>query len=197
MRYPQVIEAHIKPLTTDSGVIAPNTLMLEALIGQLRVTLDAIRRFDERIAKVARTHDDFALFQALPRACYVAFGERRPRYPKPDDLQQYAGIAPVTERSSNKTWADWRMGCPKFLRQTFVEWAVQSIRQSFWASAFYEQQRAKGKSHPMAIRALAFKWIRILHRCWQNGTPYDETTYLKSLKIRGSPLLKNLSGAAT
>lgn len=77
--YPQVIEARIgqiklvKPLTTDSGVIAPNTLMVEALIGRLRVTLDAICRFDERIAKVARAHDDFALFQALvpfsPHAC--------------------------------------------------------------------------------------------------------------------------------
>jgi hypothetical protein len=110
-------------------------------------------------------------------------------------LQQYAGIAPVTDRSGNKTWVHWRMSCPKFLRQTFVEWATQSIRQSFWASAFYEQQRDKGKSHQMAVRALAFKWIRILHRCWQEGTPYDESTYLKSLKKRRSPLLKYLGGA--
>lgn len=127
----------------------------------------------------------------------VAFGEQRHRYPKADDLQQYAGIAPVTDRSGNKTWVHWRMSCPKFLRQTFVEWAAQSIRQSFWTSAFYEQQRDKGKSHQMAVRALAFKWIRILHRCWQDGTPYDESTYLKNLKKRGSPLLKHLSGATT
>jgi transposase len=96
----------------------------------------------------------------------AAFGAQRHRYPKPKDLQQYASIAPVTERSGNKTWVHWRMSCPKFLRQTFVEWAGQSIRQSFWASAYYEQQRAKGTSHRMAVRTLAFKWIRILHRCW-------------------------------
>jgi hypothetical protein len=39
------------------------------------------------------------------------------------------------------------------------------------------------------LRALAFKWIRIVYRCWQNRTPYDETTYLNALKRRGSPLL--------
>lgn len=78
------------------------------------------------------------------------------------------------------------------MRQTFIEWAAQSIRQSFWANAFYEQQRAKGKSDQMALRALAFKWIRILRRCWQNGTPYDETAYLNSLKKRGSRLPTSL-----
>jgi len=40
------------------------------------------------------------------------------------------------------------------------------------------------------IRALAFKWIRIVFRCWKSNTPYDESTYLKALKKRGSPLLK-------
>lgn len=209
VRYPEVIQERIRqirkamPLTVDCGVIAPNALMVEALVGQLRATLDAIGRFDLRIAELARQHSDFAFFDALPGAGPVyaprllaAFGEQRHRYPKADDLQQYAGVAPVTERSGNKTWVHWRMSCPKFLRQTFVEWAAQSIRQSFWASAFYEQQRAKGKSHQMAVRALAFKWLRILHRCWQDGTPYDESTYLKSLKKRGSPLLENLSVTA-
>jgi hypothetical protein len=51
------------------------------------------------------------------------------------------------------------------------------------------RQRAKGASHQAALRALAFKWIRILYRCWQTRTPYDETTYLNALKRRGSPLL--------
>lgn len=210
VRYAHVIQERITqikramPLTADAGVMAPNALMVEALVGQLRTTLDAIHRFDERIAEIAREHGDFAFFDALPGAGPVyaprllaAFGEQRQRYPKAADLQQYAGIAPVTDRSGNKTWVHWRMSCPKFLRQTFVEWAAQSIRQSFWAGAFYEQQRAKGKSHQMAVRALAFKWIRILHRCWQDGTPYNEATYLNNLKNRGSPLLKNLSGANT
>ena len=75
------------------------------------------------------------------------------------------------------------------MRQTFVEWAALSIPYSFWAEAYYRQQRNKGASHQAALRALAFKWIRILYRCWQTRTPYDEATYLNALKRRGSPLL--------
>lgn len=209
VRYPKVIEKRIDdirqamPLTTDPGIIAPNTLMVEALVRQLRATLEAIDRFDKCIAEVARSHEDFAFFEALPGAGSVyaarllaAFGEQRERYPTSDDLQQFAGIAPVTSRSGKKTWGHWRISCPTFLRQTFVEWAAQSIRQSFWASAFYQQQRAKGKSHQMAIRALAFKWIRILHRCWRDHAFYDEAAYLKTLQRRGSPLLDHLSADA-
>jgi hypothetical protein len=51
------------------------------------------------------------------------------------------------------------------------------------------QQRDKGSSHQPALRALAFKWLRILYRCWQTRTPYDESVYLNALKKRGSPLL--------
>ena len=80
----------------------------------------------------------------------------------------------------------------KFLRQTFVEWASQTINKSFWAGTYYRQQRAKGSSYQAAVRALAFKWIRILYRCWQTGTRYDESIYLNALRKRGSPLLRNL-----
>jgi hypothetical protein len=82
-----------------------------------------------------------------------------------------------------------------FLRQTLVEWAAQSIPHSYWARLFYEQQRAKGSSHQAALRALAFKWIRILTRCWQDRTQYDEATYLTALKRRASPLLRCMQHA--
>ncbi|KTF17059.1 transposase [Pseudoalteromonas sp. H105] len=84
----------------------------------------------------------------------------------------------------------WRYSWTKFLRQTFVEWAGLSVRYSFWAKAYYRQQEAKGKPHNTIIRSLAFKWIRILFRCWKTHTPYDEPTYLTALKSKGSPLLK-------
>jgi hypothetical protein len=34
-----------------------------------------------------------------------------------------AGVAPVVERSGRSTWVHWRFCCPKFLRQSFVEYA--------------------------------------------------------------------------
>src|SRR5712692_1838488 len=153
------------PLTSDEGVIAPHVLFVQALVSQLRVTLDAIETFDQQ----------------------------RARYASAAELQQYAGIAPVTERSGKKSWVHWRLQCPQFVRQTFVEWAAESIRHSFWAQIYYQQQRDKGKAHQAAVRALAFKWIRILYRCWQERTPYDEATYLQALTRRGSSLLQNLA----
>ena len=188
------------PLTTDEGVIAPHAVLVQTLVNQLRVTLEAIETFENAIAQRAHNHPDFPLFQALPGAgpvfaprLLVAFGEQRERYASAAALQKYAGIAPVTARSGKKSWVHWRLQCPKFLRQTFVEWAAESIRHSFWARVYYQQQRDKGKAHQAAVRALAFKWIRILFRCWQERTPYDESVYLNALNSHGSSLLHNLA----
>ena len=52
-----------------------------------------------------------------------------------------------------------------------------------------QQQIGKGKSHQAAARALAYKWIRIIWKCWQTRTPYSEVKYLESLRKKGSPLL--------
>jgi transposase len=121
----------------------------------------------------------------------VAFGEHRDRFPTASSLQKSSGIAPVMERSGNKAWVHWRYSCSKFVRQTFVEWAAQTIPRSFWAKAFYESHRARGARDQAALRALAFKWIRILHRCWLDRVPYDESRYLMALQKRGAPLLKH------
>ena len=147
--------------------------------------------------------DPLDLQRALPAAglalaprLLAAFGEQRERYHSAAELQRYTGIAPVTESSGNKHWVHWRLQCPTFIRQTFVEWAGATIPRSFWAAAYYRQQRAKGCSHHAAVRALAFKWIRILYRCWQTRTPYDESKYLNALKRRGAPLLTSIAEAA-
>ena len=126
----------------------------------------------------------------------AAFGEQRGRYQSAAQVQKYAGVTPVTEHSGKKCWIHWRLQCPKFLRQTFVEWAAETIPRSFWASAYYRQQRGKGCSHQAAQRSRAFKWIRILYRCWQSRTPHDKSTYLNSLKRHGSPLLNSIREAA-
>jgi transposase len=167
------------------------------------VTLQAIADFDTAIAQRAQAHPDFPLFDALPGAgnvcaprLLVAFGEQRERFTSAEELQKYAGIAPVTERSGKKAWVHWRLQCPTFLRQTFVEWAAESIRHSFWAQVYYQQHRDKGQAHQAAVRAWAFKWIRILYRCWQERLPYDESTYLQALHRRGSSLIQNLAKAS-
>jgi len=206
MRRAELIEERIhgirsaSALTDDVAVIGPHQLLVQVLVSQLRVILQAIDEFDAEITQLAERLPDYALFAALPGAgailtprLLVAFGEHRERYASAAQLQQYAGVAPVLERSGNKCWVHWRMACPTFLRQTFVEWAGSTIPRSFWASAYYQRQRDKGCSHQAALRALAYKWIRIVYRCWQTRTAYDESTYLLALKRRGSPLIASVS----
>jgi transposase len=202
VRYPQIIEQRIKairsvmPLTDDEAIIKPQALLVHALVAQLRAVITAIQSFDDAIAQTTPNITDYALFRNLPGAgpvmaprLLIAFGEDRNRYLNADEIQMYTGIAPVTERSGQKVWVHWRYRAPTFLRQTFVEWAAETIPRSYWAKAYYQQQRANGKRHQAALRALAFKWIRILFRCWKDRKPYDETTYLNALKQRGSPLM--------
>ena len=83
----------------------------------------------------------------------VAFGAQRERFTSAEALQKYAGMAPVTERRGKKSWGHWRLQCPKFRRQTFVEWAAESIRHAFWAQVYDQQQRDTGKAHQAAVRA--------------------------------------------
>jgi len=78
----------------------------------------------------------------------------------------------------------WRWACSKFLRQTFHEWASHSLAFSAWAREYYQAQRDQNKGHHAAVRSLAFKWIRILFRCWKDRTPYDEAKYLQALIAR-------------
>jgi transposase len=191
------------PLTTDDGVIAPHALLVQALVAQLRVTLQAITDFDTAIAQRAQSHPDFSLVQALPGAgpvfaprLLVAFGAQRARSAAAADLQKYAGIAPVTERSGKQSWVHWRLQCPKCLRHTCVAWAAESIRHAFWAQVYSQQQRDKGQAHQAAVRALAFTWIRILSRCWQERTPYDASVSLQALHHHGSALIHNLAKAS-
>ena len=201
VRRPKLIEARIQAiqtataLTDDPAIIKPYTLEALALARQLRTTLELIKQFDDAIAQLIPDLPDYPVFDSLPGAGIVltprllaAFGEDRDRFQSAAEVQQYCGIAPVTERSGQKSWVHWRWQCPRFVRQTFVEWAAKTIYSSFWAGAYYKQQRSKGATHQMAVRALAFKWIRIVYRCWQTRTPYDEITYLKALEKRGSNL---------
>jgi transposase len=188
-----------QPLTEDQAVIFASTMMVHALVKQIPSLTDSIEEYDRQIASLFKEHDDSILFGSFPGAgptlaprLLAAFGSDRNRFEYAAEVQQLSGVAPVTEKSGKACWVHWRWACSKFLRQSFHEFAGQSILKSVWARTYYQQQRQRGKSHHAALRALAFKWIRIIFRCWKNRTPYDEATYFKSLQLRGSTLASTL-----
>jgi len=196
-RNPEAIEQRLQQIplavvaTTDAALLESALLCIRNSVRLLEVMRDGIAIFDQAIADTYRRHPDRAILESFPGAgpaleprLIAAVGSRRERFENATSLASFSGIAPVKSSSGNAVWIHWRWACPKFIRQTFHEWAGCSIRVCDWAREFYDGQRAKGKGHHAAVRALAFKWIRILFRCWRDRVPYSEEQYLKALQKR-------------
>lgn len=192
-----------KPLTTDSAIIDTSVLMVQTLARQLKALRPSIDRFDQEIEKRFAAHADAKLFESLPGSgralaprLLALFGSNRDRFGSAEEIQLITGIAPVTERSGKRSTVYWRRRATVFVRQTVHEFAHQSIRFCAWAKAYYQLQRERGKGHHAAVRALAFKWLRIIWRCWRDRVPYDDATYTQALIARGSPVASSLKAAA-
>lgn len=190
------------PLTRDPAIVETSALLVQMLATQLKALAPSIARLEDEVARRFAEHPDADFFDALPGSgpalaprLLAVFGSDRERFATATDLQNLSGIAPVTERSGNSTFVHWRWAASNFVRQSFHEFANCSIRSSKWARTYYEIQRERGKDHQAAVRALAFKWIRVLWRCWKDRTPYNEARYVRSLIERGSPTGARLAAA--
>lgn len=190
------------PATSDPAIVRTCVLQVTHLIQALAALRNSIAELEREIRSVSRQHPDFAIFASFPGAgealvprLIAAFGTQRERFSSAQEVQNFTGIAPVTERSGKTKWVHFRWACSKFLRQTFHEWAGHSIGFCAWARAYYQQQRDRGAQHHAAVRSLAAKWIRIIYRCWRDRTPYDDAIYLDALRRRGSPLAAKVAAA--
>jgi transposase len=190
------------PALKDRAVVETKVAVVKVLLQLIAVLRKGIRDFDRQIAEAAEVHPDFFIFDSLPGAgaamaprLLAVFGSQRERHANAGEVQTRSGIAPVRESSGKSSWVHFRFACPKFIRQSFHEFADCSIRQSSWARAYYDQQRSRGKKHHAAVRALAFKWIRIIYRCWKERVAYQEAIYLTALAKHNSPLATTKVGA--
>lgn len=184
-------------LTTDQVFVETCSLRVTALVNLIQTYNQQIRIYDAKISAAVTEHEDYAIFNSLPGASdlthsrmIAAMGDDRSRYPTVESLQAATGIAPLTTQSGKQRFVSARWACTKFLKQTFHEFAGLSIKKSRWAAAYYQMQKDKGKTPQMAKRALAYKWQRIIYRCWQDRVPYDEEKYIQRLKKTGSPIYK-------
>lgn len=187
------------PLTEDPALLEPLQLQMTRLVAQLRILNQTIEQYDTRISQVFAQHSEAWLFrdlpgcgQALAPRLAAAFGTIRANFASSDDLLSFSGVAPVKKQSGGQKVVQFRQARPIFLHQSVVEFAKCSIGQCEWARLLYEQQLARGKSRWAAIRSVAFKWLRVLWRCWQDRRPYDETTYLRSLQRDGVEIYRQL-----
>jgi transposase len=184
------------PVTDETAVIHSFVLRVQLVCRQLQAVQRTLGEFDRELAAAYAAHPDREIFASLPGAGPVlgprllaSIGSNRERFAAAAQLQRYSGVAPVTKRSGGSCRIHRRYCCPKFHRQSFHEFAGESIYYSRWAAAYYLQQRQRGGSHHTAVRALAFKWQRVIWRCWQDRKPYEEAKYEAALRKHGSPVV--------
>jgi hypothetical protein len=159
------------PAIRDRAVIEAKRTMVQVIAQLLRTLLEGIATLDRKIVQAAETHPDYFILQSLPGAgaalaprLLAALGSQRDRYVSAAEVQKDSGIAPVTERSAKKKWVHFRWACSKFLRQSFHEWGGTLDCTVGLGACLLPAPAERGKEHHAAVRALAFKWIRIVFR---------------------------------
>ena len=204
------------PLTTDPTIVETSEQILLHKLNHIQVLHRSIVAYDKKLKKLFQKHEDAQIFSSFPGAgealaprLAAVIGSQRDRYENAKNLQQYSGIAPVVRSSGTEKRKASKLSqrrkkrgsevvqrrrcCPKFVLQTFHEFAGCSIPYCPWAKAYFQQQKDKGASHHQAIRALAFKWQRIIYRCWKDRQKYDDNKYLAALRKRGSTLIPRIN----
>jgi transposase len=156
------------------------------LVATLRPIVEQISQLTSQIASATRAHPDRAIFLAFfrdPKSAVTAagllaeIGDNRARYPTNDSLAADAGVAPVTIQSGKRNNATFRWACDKRLRKHMGVLADSTRHWHPWARNVYQRARARGCTHPHAIRILGRARTRVLRRCWQDQTPYNPTQH--------------------
>ena len=178
-------------LCDDEALITPSAMAAKLLASQIQQSQKTIRDFEAKIAEVMKQHPDAHLFtslrgagKALAPRLLCAFGSQRDRWEDADSLASFSGIAPVTKKSGKLCHVHRRYACPKYLRQTFHEFANSARMFCPWSKARYRMLRDRGMKHHAALRKIARSWIRILFRVWQTRIPFDCDRYIAKLQQR-------------
>ena len=153
-----------------------------ALVAALEPIVQRIAELTSEIRAGLLEHPDGATFQSLfrdpktavcPATLLAEIGDCRDRYPTKAALASDAGQAPVAVESGKSKRAHFRWACDHRLRAAIATMADTSRRTNPWAADIYTRARARGCTHPHAIRILGRAWTGVLWRIWQDADVYD------------------------
>jgi transposase len=165
-------------------------LFAQTLLERVQSRLAELRRLNE----LFNQHPDADLFRSLPGvgdylapALLTKFGDHRDRFQSAAGLQALAGSCPVTEISGKHRAIFFRKACDHEFRHIVQQWAINSLSQSEWALAYFNQICSRSHSASHAHRCLANRWLAIAFSVWQSRKPYDETYHLQQRLARSKP----------
>ena len=177
-------QLHQPQLEADVVTTRTKARLMLVLVRQLLPLVEELAAYDKEISRLLLVHPDSALFGGLPGAgkrlaprLLAEWGEDRSRYTSSASVQALAGTAPVLFASGNYAKAQKRYACLKPLRNALYQFAWQSTLREGWALRYYQRKRAEGKSHSMAVRALANGWVRIIYAIWAQHGCYETAIF--------------------
>jgi len=189
-RCEQLWEELNKPeLAVPEHVVRAKAQLVEILIEQLRTSIKAVKIYDDKVksffvstpaAEIARTLPGGKGAVTVP-AIWAELGDAVDRWESSRHLQAEAGVVPVTKASGKSCVVHFRFACNKHLRHAMYWFSFSSLRHCEWAKLYYRGQKAKGHTHPEALRALGAKWLKIIFVMWRDHKPYDENFHLANI----------------
>jgi transposase len=186
--YPVALQLFAGALQQHSTLIFLQTYLTPQ--AAMAASVEQIAAYDKEIKHLFLSHEDNEVFSSLPRAgkrlaprLLAEIGDERTRYADAASLQALAGTSPVLFQSGNYAKAHRRLGCIKPLRNVLHQFAWQSTQQEGWARDYYQRKRAEGKSHTVAVRALANVWARIIFAMLNKHEPYVSATFEAAQRI--------------
>ncbi len=175
------------------GVARAKARLMAALRAQLAVLTTQVADFDQAIQQLFAQHADSVVFASLPGAgrrlaprLLAEWGEDRTRYASAASVRALAGTAPVLFQSGAFRGVRRRRACVNAWRQALYHFAWESVLCEPWAKVYYQRKRAHGKTHAMALRAVANQWVRIIYAMWQARQPYQRAIFLAAQQTHGS-----------
>ena len=152
-----------------------------SLVAVLRTLKTQIAELRSELERSFEGHPDAEIITSLPGLSSVLgarvlaeFGDEPTRYADAKARRSYAGTAPITKASGTRRVVLARVARNKRLADACYGWAFSSLNTSPGARSFYDRQRAAGKTHHQALRALGNRWVGILHGCLVHRERYRE-----------------------
>jgi hypothetical protein len=151
----------------DPALTRAKARLMLALVAHLQPLIAQITADDQEIRRLFLRHSDSRAFARLPRAgtrlaprLLAEWGDERGRYENAARVQALAGTAAVAFQSGKFATVQRRYAWCQPLRHALHQFAWQSTQKEPWARAYDQRKRREGKSHTMAVRALANQWVR-------------------------------------
>ena len=176
-------------LRVPEHVARARALSVQTLLRELEVVLAAVEDYKRALQRFFDDLPVAEIARSLPGGktgstvvcLWAELGDGKARWESFRHLQAQAGSVPITDRSGKHKAVIFRFACNKRLRY-HADWLAQtSLTQSEWAKDYYDQQKARGKRHRQALRALASKWLKIIFVMWRDQVPYDENRHLANI----------------